>query len=240
MRIGYDSLRYKKQGYAMRKHRWPFFLISWSLAMLVCGCVSETPEPEPPPPPAPAPPLPVAGWTRAFGDRSIDYNAKYHAQAQYQALRPKPPASFTILPVDPTIVDEMRYTPTSNTNRILPPLMSQRVSANERNGLVLKSADVPIETYDERDTLFIQARQPTAPRRLTPGDTIQLTIANHPEFSGRLTVRRDGSIVFPLTNENVLLFGMTLDEAESVLERTVAPYIKSEPEATLSFLNGSE
>jgi hypothetical protein len=67
--------------------------------------------------------------------------------------------------------------------------------------------------------------------RLMPGDQLTLTVRNHPEFSGPLTIQPDGSVRLPNTPDLVVLRGLTSSLAAAAITTALAPYVKGEAEA---------
>ncbi len=64
--------------------------------------------------------------------------------------------------------------------------------------------------------------------RLMPRDVISVTVRDHPEFSGQLTLQPDGTVRVPNTPDPVPLRGMTADEAADALRRSLAVYVKGD------------
>lgn len=61
---------------------------------------------------------------------------------------------------------------------------------------------------------------------LGSGDIIQIGVRDHPELSGKVSVRLDGNIVLPLVNELVRVNGMTIDEAAAAIRESIKRYVK--------------
>lgn len=65
-----------------------------------------------------------------------------------------------------------------------------------------------------------------------PGDTLIVTVADTPEFSGPHIIRSDGKITVPLVND-VTAAGLTTNQLAKKLESLVAIYVK-DPKVTVS------
>lgn len=64
--------------------------------------------------------------------------------------------------------------------------------------------------------------------RLMPNDVVTITVKDHPEFCGKLTIQPDGTIRIPNLPDLIRLRGMTVDEAAEELRRELQIYIKGE------------
>ena len=62
---------------------------------------------------------------------------------------------------------------------------------------------------------------------LGPKDVLQINVANHPEFSGKVTVATDGTIALPLTGDSIRVDGLTKDEAAWEVTRVMSKYVKT-------------
>lgn len=62
---------------------------------------------------------------------------------------------------------------------------------------------------------------------LGPKDVLQITVANHPEFSGKVAVAADGTITLPLTGDNIKVDGLTKDEVNWEVTRVMNKYVKT-------------
>ncbi|MFC1577182.1 polysaccharide biosynthesis/export family protein [Candidatus Omnitrophota bacterium] len=82
-----------------------------------------------------------------------------------------------------------------------------------------------VEESKKRDT------QPP-PYTLGPDDTLEITVVNHPEFSGRVTVEPGGEIILPLSKEVINVNGMTKEALSEDLTKRLGKFVKS-PEITI-------
>lgn len=64
--------------------------------------------------------------------------------------------------------------------------------------------------------------------RLMPKDVITVTVRDHPEFSGKLTVQADGTVHIPNASDLVRVRGLTVDGAADAIRRTLAIYVKGD------------
>lgn len=64
--------------------------------------------------------------------------------------------------------------------------------------------------------------------RLMPKDVINVTVKEHPEFSGKLEIQPDGTVRVPNLPELIRLRGLSIDEAAEELRRNLQVYIKGE------------
>ncbi len=64
--------------------------------------------------------------------------------------------------------------------------------------------------------------------RLMPRDVIGVTVRDHPEFSGTLTLQADGTVRVPNTPDPVRLRGLTADEAADAIRRSIAVYVRGD------------
>lgn len=64
--------------------------------------------------------------------------------------------------------------------------------------------------------------------RLMPKDTVSITVKDHPEFSGKLTIQPDGTVRVPNTPDMIRIRGMTVEEAAEEVRRHLAVYVKGE------------
>lgn len=61
---------------------------------------------------------------------------------------------------------------------------------------------------------------------LGPGDMLQISVLDHPELSGEVTVRINGEIVLPLVNDLVIAKGLTLEELSKEVKKTMKRYVQ--------------
>lgn len=62
---------------------------------------------------------------------------------------------------------------------------------------------------------------------LGPKDVLHVTVSNHPEFSGKVTVATDGTIALPLTGDTVRVDGLTKDEVTWEVTKVMDKYVKT-------------
>lgn len=62
--------------------------------------------------------------------------------------------------------------------------------------------------------------------RLMPKDEVNITVRDHPEFSGKLTIHADGTVRVPNTPDVIRIRGMTVEEAAEEIRRNLAAYVK--------------
>lgn len=67
---------------------------------------------------------------------------------------------------------------------------------------------------------------------LGPDDSLEITVANHPEFSGKVTVEQGGEIILPLSKEVINVNGLTKEELAELLTKKLSRYVKS-PEVNI-------
>lgn len=65
--------------------------------------------------------------------------------------------------------------------------------------------------------------------RLSTGDKIRIIVDEHPEFSGTLEVKADGSIELPLTQKRLNVSNMTTDDVTRSVSKLLAPYFRGTP-----------
>lgn len=68
--------------------------------------------------------------------------------------------------------------------------------------------------------------EPGSQLRLGPGDSLRLSILNHPEFSGEMVVQPGGEVILPLTGEPIMAQGLTLSELSNVIKARLEKYIQ--------------
>jgi protein involved in polysaccharide export with SLBB domain len=104
-----------------------------------------------------------------------------------------------------------------------------------RTAPVDPAVDAPVPTYAERDVLPVRQHvyggdegpvERPGPYRLVRGDTVALRVEAHPEFSGSLAVRTDGSVELPLCKRRVPAAGRSLDELRPAIAEVLADYIR--------------
>ena len=64
--------------------------------------------------------------------------------------------------------------------------------------------------------------------RLMPKDVISVTVRDHPEFSGTLTVQADGTVRIPNSPDLIGVRGRTVDEAADEIRRTLSVYVRGD------------
>ncbi len=64
--------------------------------------------------------------------------------------------------------------------------------------------------------------------RLQPRDVILVTVRDHPEFSGSLTLQADGTVRVPNTPDPIAVRGMTAPEAADEIRRNIAVYVRGD------------
>ena len=65
-------------------------------------------------------------------------------------------------------------------------------------------------------------------------DTIELAVAEHPEFYGLLRVNSDGTIVLPTLEEKVHIAGLNMSQAEARIWDVISPYVVGKPPLKVS------
>ncbi len=76
-------------------------------------------------------------------------------------------------------------------------------------------------SYPERD-------EPTN-YRLSAGDTVRITVEDHPEFNGVVAVENDGVVKIPGTEDVVDAENRLIDEITREVEKTLTPYVNHAP-----------
>jgi protein involved in polysaccharide export with SLBB domain len=68
---------------------------------------------------------------------------------------------------------------------------------------------------------------------LGAGDTVQISVLDHPELSGQVTVQINGEIILPLVNDFVIARDLTLDELTEAIKKTMKRYVQ-DPKVNIS------
>lgn len=71
-------------------------------------------------------------------------------------------------------------------------------------------------------------------RPIKPGDTIDITVYNHPELSRLVTVSQQGTIDFPFM-QSLPVDGLTLDRLREIVVTQLTKYLNTYPLVTVSF-----
>lgn len=93
-----------------------------------------------------------------------------------------------------------------------------------------------IEFGSRVDEIIVAARMDEAKSNqltLGAGDTVRITVLNHPELSGDAVLRSNGEIALPLCNDVVMAGGLTVEELAQKVNIALGRYITS-PHVSIS------
>jgi len=62
---------------------------------------------------------------------------------------------------------------------------------------------------------------------LGPGDVLQISVLDHPELSGQVTVQLKGEIILPLVNDIVIAQDLTLEELTDIVAQVMKRYVQT-------------
>lgn len=69
------------------------------------------------------------------------------------------------------------------------------------------------------------AQSATNEYRVKAGDTLEVTVAGEPNYSGVYQINADGNVLIPVVGCSVLVAGKTVDESRAVLAKTLSEYL---------------
>lgn len=192
----------------------------------------------------------LAGCQQAGGDKALTWGVRGI----------EAPQSYSIAPENPQVFEATEFASVSMSSRpqpVLPP-MPMRGAGELYSGVqpldVRVGSDhlgharpfgvaglnpgggLPIEQlifggpYPERGDEGIY--------RYEPGDRIRITVKDHPEFDGVVTVEPDGAVQIPNTQDHIRVVGLEEGQVTAAIAKAIRPYVRRVPVVRVATMLG--
>jgi len=102
----------------------------------------------------------------------------------------------------------------------------QYIALNKKADSLLDQTELG---YRVEEIVISEKKKEERTRKMTmgPGDVVQISVIDHPELSGQVSVRLNGEVVLPLVNDQVIAKGLTLEEFRKKVIETMKRYVQN-------------